>query len=99
MFAQDLKGIRNALDALPQVRAAIPERDTAETTARILIENGLQDAVTAFQRYAERRYTRFPSASPPRRNAFQNLKEGSDLWFVSQTSITPLISAMLTLFL
>ncbi|MCS6306444.1 MAG: hypothetical protein H8K07_22695 [Nitrospira sp.] len=26
-------------------------------------------------------YTRFPSASPPSRNIFQNLKEGSDLWF------------------
>lgn len=81
MFAQAINGIRNALDALPQVRAAIPDRDTTETTTRLLIENGLQNAVTAFQRYAESLYTRFPSASPPRRNAFQNLKEGSDLWF------------------
>lgn len=81
MFAQAINGIRNTLDALPRVRAAIPELDTAETTARILIENGLQNAVTAFQRYAESLYPRFPSAAPPRRNAFQNLKEGSDLWF------------------
>lgn len=81
MFAQAVNGIRNALDAIPQVRSAIPDQDTAETTARLLIENGLQSAVTAFQRYAETLYTRFPSATPPRRNAFQSLKEGSDLWF------------------
>ena len=53
MFSQSIAGIRNALDALPGVRAAIPDRDTAETTARLLVENGLQNAVTAFQRYAE----------------------------------------------
>lgn len=94
MFAQALNGISNALDVLPQVRAAIPELDTAETTASILIENGLQNAVTAFQRYAESLYTRFPSAAPPRRNAFQNLKEGSDLWFgVSNKYYTSYLSA------
>lgn len=81
MFAQAVNGIRNALDALPQVRSAISDQDTAETTARLLTETGLQNAITAFQRYAESLYTRFPSAAPPRRNAFQNLKEGSDLWF------------------
>lgn len=81
MFAQAVTGIRSALDAIPQVRSAIPDQDTAETTVRLLIENGLQNAITAFQRYAESLYTRFRSAAPPRRNAFQNLKEGSDLWF------------------
>jgi hypothetical protein len=62
------------------VRAAIPDRDAADTTVRLIIENGLQNAVTAFQRYAEALYARFPSLSAPRRNAFQNLKEGSELW-------------------
>lgn len=80
VFGQSLAGIRNALDALPQIRAAITDRDTAETTARLLIENGLQNAVTAFQRYAEALYARHPAPSRPRRNAFQNLSEGSDLW-------------------
>jgi hypothetical protein len=36
--------------------------------------------VTAFQRYAEVLYARCPSASAARRNAFQNLVEGSNLW-------------------
>lgn len=80
VFGQAIDGIRNALNALPSVREAIPDRDTAETTGRLLVENGLQNAVTAFQRYAEALYARHPSAATPRRNAFQNLAEGSDLW-------------------
>jgi uncharacterized Zn finger protein (UPF0148 family) len=80
VFSQSLTGIRNALDALAPVRAAIPDKDTAETTVRLIIENGLQNAVTAFQRYAEALYARQPAAPKARRNAFQNLTEGSDLW-------------------
>lgn len=80
MFSQTVAGIRNALDALPSVREAIPDKDSADTTVRLIIENGLQNTVTAFQRYAEVLYARFPASSAPRRNAFQNLKEGSDLW-------------------
>lgn len=81
MFNQSIASIRSVFDALTGVRAAIPDRDTAETTARLIIENGLQNAVTAFQRYAEALYTRCPSASPSRRNAFQSLREGSNLWY------------------
>lgn len=80
MFSQTVTGIRHALDALPNVREAISDRDSADTTVRLIIENGLQNTVTAFQRYAEVLYARFPASSAPRRNAFQNLKEGSDLW-------------------
>jgi hypothetical protein len=80
VFSQTIAGVRNTLDALSSVRAAIPDRDTAGTTARLIIENGLQNAVTAFQRYAEALYARHPSGAKPRRNAFQNLAEGSDLW-------------------
>lgn len=81
MFIQSLGAIRNALDAIPGVRAAITDRDIAETTVRLIIENGLQNAITAFQRYAEALYAaRFPSLPAPRRNAFQNLADGSTLW-------------------
>ena len=79
MFTQSVAGIRGALDALPSVRAAIQDRDTAETTHRLIVENGLQNLVAAFQRYAEALYARFSSA-PPRRNAFQSLTEGTGLW-------------------
>jgi hypothetical protein len=80
MFGQSMAAIRNALDALNSVRAAITDRDTAETTARLIMENGLQNAVTTFQRYAEVLYARYPSQPQPRRNAFQSLGEGGALW-------------------
>lgn len=80
MFAQSLVGMRNALDTLGVIRASISDRDAAETTVRFVIENVLQNAVTAFQRYAEALYLRHCSAPAPRRNAFQNLAEGSELW-------------------
>jgi uncharacterized Zn finger protein (UPF0148 family) len=80
MFGQSIAAIRNALGALAAVRAAITDRDTAETTVRLIVENGLQNAVTTFQRYAEVLYARYPSQPQPRRNAFQNLGEGSELW-------------------
>lgn len=79
-FSQAIGGIRASLDALNDVRAAIPDSDTAENTVRLLKENGLQNAITAFQRYAEALYGRFPAAPVARRNAFQNLTEGSELW-------------------
>ncbi len=80
LFDLSLTGIRNSLDALAVVRTTIPNRNTAETTVRLIVENGLQNAVTAFQRYAEALYAKLPVSSPVRRNAFQNLKDGSDLW-------------------
>ena len=81
MFSQTITGIRQILDALDAIRATVPDRDTAETTARLITENGLQNAVTAFQRFAEALYGGCPSVETPRRNAFQNLSEGSELWF------------------
>jgi uncharacterized Zn finger protein (UPF0148 family) len=80
VFTLTIAGIRKSIDALDAVRAAIPDRDTAESTARLIIENGLQNAVTAFQRCAEAFFASIPSAPKPRRNAFQNLAEGSQLW-------------------
>ena len=47
---------------------------------RSLVEHGLQNAVTVFQRYAEALYSQLVSAPKPRRNVFQNVAEGSELW-------------------
>jgi uncharacterized Zn finger protein (UPF0148 family) len=79
-FAQTIRGIRQSLDSLDAVRAAIADRDTAENTTRLIVENGLQNAVTAFQRCAEAVFSGLPSAPNARRNAFQNLAEGDQLW-------------------
>lgn len=80
MFHQALGAVRAAMDTLSEIRAAIPDPDTAENTRRLLVEHGLQSAVTAFQRYAETLHSRFPAAPRPRRNAFQSIEEGSALW-------------------
>lgn len=79
-FELTMAGIRQSLGAVDVVRAAIADRDTAESTVRLVVENGLQNAVTAFQRCAEAIYSGFESAPKARRNAFQNLTEGDALW-------------------
>jgi uncharacterized Zn finger protein (UPF0148 family) len=79
-FSRTISGIRQSLDSLDAVRAAMPDRDTAENTARLITENGLQSVVTAFQRCAEAIFSGCPSAPKARRNAFQNLAEGDQLW-------------------
>ena len=80
LFGLAISGIRGSLQAIPQVRAAISDPDTSENIVRSLIENGLQSSVTAFQRYVEALYPQLAPESKPRRNAFQNLSEGSELW-------------------
>ena len=81
LFNLTISGVRGSLRAVTEVRAAISDPDTAENTVRLLVENGLQSAVTAFQRYAEALYSRLETDFKPRRNAFQNLSEGSKLWY------------------
>lgn len=80
VFSQSLDKIRASLDLAPLLRATITDRDTAENTIRQLTEDGLQRAVTAFQRFAEALFAEHPSSLKARRNAFQNLDEGSRLW-------------------
>lgn len=80
VFHQTIAGIRATLDALPALYDAIADRDAAETMGRLVIENSLQNAVTAFQHYAEALFSRHPSPPRVRRNAFQSLPEGSRLW-------------------
>lgn len=83
MFGQSMKAILKVLDTLEVIREAAPDRDTAENTARLCIEMGVQHSVTAFQRFAETLYARFPNAPRARRNAFQNLTHASELWFAA----------------
>jgi hypothetical protein len=80
MFMQSMQGIGSVIDALAHIRAAITDKDVAETTARQAVEAGLQNAVTSYQRYAETLDAKFPVAPMARRNAFQNLADGSTLW-------------------
>lgn len=80
VFDLTIQGIRQSLEAVDAIRAAIPDADTAENTCRLIVESALQNVVTAFQRNTEALYARVMPTTKIRRNAFQNLTEGSDLW-------------------
>lgn len=80
VFSQSLGTIRATLDNLSSIAAGLPSRDDAGNIIRLLTEDSLQRIVTAFQRFAEALYAKCPGQSSPRRNAFQNLDEGSKLW-------------------
>jgi hypothetical protein len=66
IFTQSIEGIRKTLDAIASITAAVPDSDASENTKRFVIEHGLQNTVTAFQRYAEALYSqpRKPARRP-----------------------------------
>jgi len=80
VFTQSLATIRATLDNLAAIASGLPDRDTAQNTTRLLVEDSLQRIVTAFQRYAESLFAKHPNPPKARRNVFQNLTEGSALW-------------------
>lgn len=77
-FNQTLTTIRAAAQVGDTLRGAL-DADQAETLARSLLEKGMQDTVMSFQRLCEQLYERadWPKV---RRNTFQNLDAGSELW-------------------
>lgn len=77
-FAQTLDAVRMAAGLGGILRAALGP-DEAEVMTRALLEKAMQDTVTSFQRLNEQLYER-RTGKDARRNAFQNLDAGSDLW-------------------
>ena len=80
MFSDSLRKIKAKVDNVSIVRNALVEaagKDEAEITSRSMIESCIIDGVVAFQKYCEGRYE--PYGNPPF-NAFQRLKQGSELW-------------------
>jgi len=79
-FSDSLRKIRAKKDNVEIVRTALTEsagKDEAEITCRSLIETCISDGVVAFQKYCEGMYE--PYGKSPF-NAFQRLKQASDLW-------------------
>lgn len=84
-FDSTIETVRKTLVALPEIKRLLMNvegKDTAEDSARHICENGLVKLVSAFQRLAEALYdkTSGDKKLTPRRNAFQNLQESSELW-------------------
>lgn len=77
-FIQTLNTIRTAAGLGETLRNTL-DPDEAEVMIRTLLEKAIQDTVMSFQRLNEQLYER-QSGNSSRRNAFQNLDIGSDLW-------------------
>jgi hypothetical protein len=77
-FTQTLNTIRTAAGLGETLRATLGP-DEAEVMIRTLLEKAIQDTVMSFQRLNEQLYER-QCGKTARRNAFQNLDAGSDLW-------------------
>jgi RNA polymerase subunit RPABC4/transcription elongation factor Spt4 len=76
-FLQTLSTIRTAAQLGPTLRSSLGA-DEAEVMTRTLLEKAMQDTVMSFQRLAEQLYER--TGKVARRNAFQSLDAGSELW-------------------
>lgn len=87
-FAQTIETVQKSLAALPAIREAVQtaaDADAAKNTAREILENSIGRMVGAFQRIAEALFDRTPAAATTRRrkNVFQNVNEGSNLWRIA----------------
>lgn len=83
MFDDALRKITVKLEAIDVVRQAVERqagKDAAAMTARSMLESCLPDGVVAFQKHCEALYAKLPDVRPAPFNAFQRLKDGSDLW-------------------
>ena len=78
-FTQTLSAVRTAARSGDLLRKTV-DVDQAEVLTRALLEKGVQDAVMSLQRLCEKMFLRFSVSFEIRRNAFQNLDEGSELW-------------------
>ncbi len=79
-FSQTIKTIRTAAGLGGSLRTSL-NRDDAEVITRTLLEKAIQDTVTSFQRLNEQLYERRTN-KVARKNVFQNLDSGSELWRV-----------------
>lgn len=77
-FFQTLASIRSAVGLRGTLVSSIGI-DEAEVVTQSLIEKGVLDAVTSFQRLSEQLYL-LSTGKQAKRNAFQNLDVGSELW-------------------
>ncbi|MES2040068.1 MAG: hypothetical protein V4495_19810 [Pseudomonadota bacterium] len=83
MFDDALRKIEVKMSSIGIVREAIEQasgKDAAAVAARSMLESCLPDGVVAFQKFSESLYTKILGARPAPFNAFQRLRDGSDLW-------------------
>jgi len=82
-FAQTITTVRATIGAIPAIRQAMAQdRDGAENTVRLLLEQSIGRLVGAFEHYTEALFASVPTASNAKvkRGSFQRLDEASALW-------------------
>jgi len=82
-FTQTVDTVRNTINAVPAIRQAMGEdRDGAENTIRLLLEQSMGRLVGAFEHYTEELFATVQTAphAKVRRGSFQRLDEASTLW-------------------
>ena len=82
-FSDTINNIVKSIKNIEVIREAVSQinKDEAENTCRSLIEKGLLDCVSSFQRFCEVTYTNDPNAKENiPTNAFQKLDSGGNLW-------------------
>ena len=81
-FSESLDTIQKMLDSIDQMKVLLGEmygNDKADTMCRSMIEGSLGDCVSAFQKFAERRYSEITGKNA-RVNDFQIIDKGSKLF-------------------
>ncbi len=84
-FELTLKNVRQVVSDITSIRNAISsqlDNDTAENSCRLILENGLEKLVGAFQHFAGALFMHLPNSGNfnIRKNLFQNLPASSHIW-------------------
>jgi len=81
-FDNSLKKIQDKIKNISIIRKAVEtvSKDEAENTCRSLIETSLGEAVVAFQRFCEVKFTTGAPEKNVKFNAFQNIENGAIYW-------------------
>jgi len=81
-FFNTIDKVRAKIKNINVVREAIEpiSKDEAARTCTSLVESSIPDLVVAFQRLCESVYPQLEGARPLRRNVFQRLDGGNELW-------------------
>lgn len=85
MFDDALKKVITKIQALPNLKEAVEQshsKDASAVLSRSIVESGLGECVSAFQRFCEQAYGTISPGEKIPRNVFQRLDDASDLWRV-----------------
>lgn len=80
-YQKTIKKIEDSLTAINELKKSTADKDIIENTINTIVEAGIKDGVGAFEAYCKESYLlKGGNMKGVRKNVFQNLKDGSDLW-------------------